>query len=258
MLTLGSKGRRTVLVYFGSVAFVAVALLGAAGALRQQPSERPQSVSIGEDTARRWATKTVLPQFPEESLTRGVQGVAVVEVVFDVDGEVLDATALQAPDSVCRQASIRAARQWTFKPLNGPNGRPARVTTKLTFYFEIDRDRKGIVSHGTIQDAARTTSDSGRFAGSIDAHGVTRLAAKGGLRIIDIRPRELSGGNRPPDAVVMPLDEIGSRAREFRGVKSVVVVCYSKFENLCDAAAREVVRYTDVGRVFVLSPSPGR
>lgn len=225
---------------------------------RQEPTQRPERVSIGESTARKRVTNSVLPHYPEESLKRGAQGVAVVEVVFDVVGHVVDVRALQAPDAACREASVRAVRDWTFKPLPGPNGRPARVTTKLTFYFGIDPAGRGTVTNAEVLDGIPSSDSGGRFGGSIDADGLKRLAAEGGLRIVDIRPREMESTNRLPGAMLLPFDELASRARELAGTKSVVVTCYEGFENVCDIAARQIAQFTDARHVYVLTSSPKR
>ena len=176
----------------GGIVLLALALVGLVRAARQQPSSQAHHVTIHELSARRLATKTALPQYPPDSLQHRARGVAVVEITFGVDGRVEEARAMQAPDAACEYAVVRAVRRWEFRPLNGPNKRPAIVTTKLTFYFDIDASGRGTVSDGKVPTGTRDQDSAGRFAGTIDTEGTMKLAADGKLLIVDVRPRELS------------------------------------------------------------------
>jgi len=238
----------------GGMLLMALTLVPVTGAARQEQSVRPHRVTIHEFDGRQLATRTTLPEFPKDALQSHAHGVAVVEVTFGVDGRVAEVRPLQAPDAACESAVVRAVRQWEFKSLNGPNGRPAIVTTKLTFYFEIDARGRRTVSEPKLPTGNPNKDAAGRLAGSIDAAGTTKLARQGRLLIVDVRPRELSRANLAPGTVALPLDEIATRAPECAGVRFVVIACYPTFEAACDAAAREIVRFTDVARVFVGPP----
>lgn len=103
-------------------------------------------VRVGEDGMRRSAEKTVMPVYPKETLKKEEQGVAVVEAQYNGKGEVTDAVVLEAPAPVMGEAAVAAVRQWKFKP-SSLDGKPVSVRGKLTFYFVVDKDKKGRVEN---------------------------------------------------------------------------------------------------------------
>jgi len=219
---------------------------------------RPMRVTIAEGSARAFATKTVLPVFPAESMKRGIHGVAVAVVVFGVDGVVRDVQIQEAPDEACGEAVRAAARGWLFKTVHGPNKEPAVVTTKLTFYFEIASDGRGTVSDPTPARDVNAEPSGTRYHGLIGRDTLDKLRAEGGLLLLDIRDRAQSRNEPVRGAVAMPVEEIEARSRELASAKSIVVVCYSEIEKVCDFAARTVVRSTKSARVFVTLVGPAR
>lgn len=95
-------------------------------------------VRVGEDGIRASASKIVMPQYPESSRKKRVQGVAVAELVYSGNGDVTNVKVLESPDNDVRQAVIDAIKQWKFRP-STIKGKPLSVRGKLTFYFTIDR-----------------------------------------------------------------------------------------------------------------------
>lgn len=103
-------------------------------------------VRVGEDGMRKSAEKTVMPVYPKETVKQEQQGIAVIEAQYNGKGEVTDAVVLEAPSPSLGQAVVDAARQWKFKP-SSLDGKPISVRGKLTFYFVIDKDKKGRVEN---------------------------------------------------------------------------------------------------------------
>lgn len=110
------------------------------------PAQTAQVVDVDEAGVRKSASKKPLPVFPESSRKRRSQGVAVVRLVYDGAGVVVNVELLEAPDSAIGEAIVDAVRQWKFKP-SSIRGRPVNIRGKLTFYCVIDQ--KGI---GRVQN----------------------------------------------------------------------------------------------------------
>jgi len=113
-------------------------LLGAAIApiVSSHPSKL---IKVSEISLRKLATKTVLPDFPEEAKKRGAKGVAVAQLEVDEKGDVAQVEVLEAPDPLIKKAVADATKQWKFKP-SASSGEPVRIQGKLTFYYVIDRN----------------------------------------------------------------------------------------------------------------------
>lgn len=62
-----------------------------------------------------WATKRVVPVYPQVAKASGVAGVVRVFVTTDTDGRVIDVSNSEGP-LVLKQAAEFAARQWRFQP----------------------------------------------------------------------------------------------------------------------------------------------
>lgn len=104
------------------------------------------AVKASEKSLRKIAVKTVMPTFPDESLKRGTKGVAVIELEIDVQGDVVYAKILEAPDTLTGEATIAAVKQWKFSPTT-IGEHPVKVQGKLTFYFVIDERGGGRVEN---------------------------------------------------------------------------------------------------------------
>jgi TonB family protein len=93
------------------------------------------TVNLSEASLRRIAKTSEMPRFPRESRKRGSNGVAVVRIEINEAGDVVNATALQAPDEDISRAVVEAVNKWKFDPTRLKTGESARVKGKLTFYF---------------------------------------------------------------------------------------------------------------------------
>lgn len=115
--------------------------------LPAKPVQNEQAIRVGEDGMRKSASKTVMPSYPEEALKKREQGVAVVELQYDAKGDVDSTSILEAPSKSIGDAVARATKQWKFVPSKKQDGTPVSIRGKLTFYFEIDKDGKGLVQN---------------------------------------------------------------------------------------------------------------
>jgi TonB family protein len=114
------------------------------------PKESEQNelpIRVGEDGMRKSASKTVMPSYPEDSLKKRQQGVAVVELEYDPKGDVVSSYILEAPSKSIGDAVVSATKQWKFVPSKKQDGTPVSVRGKLTFYFEIDKEGNGRVQN---------------------------------------------------------------------------------------------------------------
>lgn len=114
------------------------------------PKTTPQDepiVRVGEDGMRKSAAKTVMPVYPEEAVKKRQQGTAVVELQYDSKGEVTSVSILEAPANSIGTVVGQAVKKWKFVPSKTIDGKPVSIRGKLTFYFEIDKDGKGLVNN---------------------------------------------------------------------------------------------------------------
>jgi TonB family protein len=115
--------------------------------LPRKPEQNEQAVRVGEDGMRKSASRTVMPLYPHEALKKREQGVAVVELVYDAKGDVINTAVLEAPSKSIGDAVVIALKQWKFVPSKKQDGTAVSVRGKLTFYFEIDKEGKGWVQN---------------------------------------------------------------------------------------------------------------
>jgi TonB family protein len=109
--------------------------------------QNEQPIRVGEDGMRKSASKTVMPSYPEEAIKKRQQGVAVVELVYDANGDVIKTYVLEAPSKSIGDAVVISLKQWKFVPSKKQDGTPVSVRGKLTFYFEIDNKSNGRVQN---------------------------------------------------------------------------------------------------------------
>lgn len=100
-------------------------------------------VRVSEIALRRATINIVMPSYPEEAINQKANGIAVVELLTDGEGNVDKINILEAPHPTIRKALVAAVKQWKFKPSTA-NGMSVRYSGKLTFYFVIDD--KGIAT----------------------------------------------------------------------------------------------------------------
>ena len=113
----------------------------------KESEQNEQPIRVGEDGMRKSAAKTVMPSYPAEALRKREQGVAVVELQYDAKGEVVNVSVLESPSRSIGDAVVTALKQWKFVPSKKQDGTPVSVRGKLTFYFEINNEGKGLVQN---------------------------------------------------------------------------------------------------------------
>jgi rhodanese-related sulfurtransferase len=218
-------------------------------------------VSIQELSIRRRGPESAItPEYPPESIERATGGVAVTAILIGTDGRVESCELLQAPDSAIGRASVRAAGSWVFPPVAvEKEGRrvPAKVMTKLTFYFVPER--------GAVLSPAPTGPDTlDAIASLLDGlEDVTipditegdlarLLAGQEGVVVMDIRPRELFARGHRNAAVNIPADELVLRLRELSSTRSVAVDCFPGTREVCRRCAH-LVRARTGSEVYVVN-----
>ena len=113
----------------------------------KESEENEQPIQVDEAGMRKSASKTVLPLYPEDALKKREKGVAVIELQFDAKGDVVNTAVLEAPSRSIGDVMVTAVKQWKFVPSKKEDGTPVSIRGKLTFYFEIDKDGKGVVKN---------------------------------------------------------------------------------------------------------------
>jgi len=80
----------------------------------------------------------VKPPYPEEAVSRGIQGKISVKILINRDGDVVKACALNG-DEFLRRAAEGAALKWKFKR-NVVAGRKSFVQAGISFNFVLDKN----------------------------------------------------------------------------------------------------------------------
>lgn len=124
------------------VEFVAVYLDKLNKQTEKEASQGDLPIRVGEDGIRKSASKTVMPEYPEDAQKKRQKGPAIVEVQYDGKGEVTDVVVLEAPATSIGDAVSKAVWQWRFIPSKDQNGKPVNIRGKLTFYFSFDSEGK--------------------------------------------------------------------------------------------------------------------
>ena len=216
-----------------SLVWLALLLLGAS-AQAQGPVQGPVRFC---SRIQGLATTRVMPEYPGSSVDKKVEGVAVVEILTDVDGRVARADVLEAPDMAIAEAVRSAVLQWRIEApqvFGSPERR--RAQAKLTFYFRI-RDGRGVVlePYDMPGGPARPAPGVGRTPGGapppppstpprvvIGGHGDSlpeidttefeRLLRNPETIVLDVRDRATYARGHHARAVNIPGDELGLRA----------------------------------------------
>jgi len=93
-------------------------------------------LKIGDSVDVPRLIKKVNPIYPEEAKKALVQGVIVLEVTTDEEGNVAAVEVLRSESSLLNQASIDAVKQWKYEPKMS-KGNPIRVAFNVTITFRL-------------------------------------------------------------------------------------------------------------------------
>jgi len=100
------------------------------------PVLQPASiVELSPEAAQSSLVRRVEPKYPEQAISRHIQGPVLLDVRADRRGDVQDIK-LVSGDPILAEAAIAAVRQWQFKPPK-VNGRPVEMETKITLTFSL-------------------------------------------------------------------------------------------------------------------------
>jgi outer membrane biosynthesis protein TonB len=113
----------------------------------QAPAARPQTVHVSAAVMAGLVDHKALPQYPEEALTKGIQGDAVFKIVVDESGNIVRSEPM-AGDPLLVATSANAIRDYRFRPYL-LNGSPVRVESQLGFHFTLTR--QGDSTEGQVE-----------------------------------------------------------------------------------------------------------
>ena len=98
-------------------------------------ASRQAPVRVGGDIKEPKKIKHVAPVYPDDARAAGVQGVVILEVLIDENGDVSDAKVLRTVPML-DQAAVEAVRQWRFTPTL-LNNVPVTVVMTVTVNFTL-------------------------------------------------------------------------------------------------------------------------
>ncbi len=81
---------------------------------------------------------TVMPEYPEEALSAGAQGLVVAAVRSNPNGDLVTIKILQSPDPSISKAVVNALKQWKMKRTVNGGGEPSRYQGELRFHYIIE------------------------------------------------------------------------------------------------------------------------
>jgi protein TonB len=111
------------------------AVAGAPPATLRSLNTQSAPVRVGGDIKEPKKIKHVAPVYPEIAMSAGVQGVVILELIIDPNGDVSDARVLRSI-ALLDQAALDAVMQWRFTPTL-LNGNPVSVVMTVTVNFSL-------------------------------------------------------------------------------------------------------------------------
>ena len=91
-----------------------------------------------EGWGRSWATKKVLPTYPDEAIEQNIQGVVEVGVGINDAGRVIKIRVPPGLDPHLRKAAVAAVKQWKFTEFANKMQPGGYCIFRLTFHFIIE------------------------------------------------------------------------------------------------------------------------
>jgi TonB family protein len=105
---------------------------------------KPASGWTSETILRKQAIATEIPEYPARAIHAHRSGVAVAMVYLNLAGHVSQVEILRSPGPAISESMRSSLSRWRFKPFRMPNGDPMLISGKITFYFELQKNR-GVV-----------------------------------------------------------------------------------------------------------------
>jgi protein TonB len=108
------------------------------GVVGGMPVSEDGRVHFGRDAPLPlYVVKRVYPDYPEDQRLAGLQDTVVIRYVIGTNGWITELNILQhAKQKAFDEATIKALREWRFKPLM-QDGRAIEVVHELTVFFEL-------------------------------------------------------------------------------------------------------------------------
>jgi protein TonB len=100
------------------------------------PKVKAPPMRVGGEVQASRIIRQVNPVYPEAARRSRTQGVVVVEVEVDEDGNVTTAVATDGP-ALLRPAAVDAVRQWVYSPTL-LNGEPVPVSSTVRVTFSLN------------------------------------------------------------------------------------------------------------------------
>lgn len=95
----------------------------------------PQRIRVSSGVAQGLLSTKVQPLYPQEAKDKHIQGVVLLQVRIDKEGNVID-TQLISGHPVLAPAAIEAVKQWKYKPFV-LQGNPLMVETQVSVNFTL-------------------------------------------------------------------------------------------------------------------------
>ena len=114
---------------------LAVAATGASTPISSEPTSLPRSFGGGGATLIRATVDE--PDYTGDALAAGYEGILVVELVVDEQGEVAQAKLRNPSGFAIDGGVLAAARSARYLPAKGSDGRVAATTAQLKFNFRL-------------------------------------------------------------------------------------------------------------------------
>ena len=96
---------------------------------------KPKKLRVSSGVAEGLKTHDVTPKYPREAREKGIQGDVLLQATIDTKGNITNLNAVQG-DPILVEASIKAVKQWRYKPYV-LNGEPVEVETTIKIQFHL-------------------------------------------------------------------------------------------------------------------------
>jgi protein TonB len=137
----------TIVILIACWTAVAVAQNGAAAPSEapQNQSARPQAVRVSTGIMLGRVEHKTMPVYPEEAMTKGIQGDVIFKIEVDETGKITASTPIDG-DPVLVAPSKDALRTFRFRPYL-LNGAPTKVQSQLGFHFSVEKTADSVNGH---------------------------------------------------------------------------------------------------------------
>jgi len=95
----------------------------------------PQRIRVSSGVAQRLLLTKVQPQYPQDAKDQHIQGVVVLQVIIDKEGNVAHIELISGPPELA-PAALEAVKQWKYRPYL-LNGTPFEVHTQVQVNFTL-------------------------------------------------------------------------------------------------------------------------